>query len=261
MHVFLKPEIAITKIHFAATVASTGQVKRFGPRKYHGLVYKISGQATYSISGEDFIHAAHTIIYLPKGREYSVLTDDDSACIAINFDLLEDVELESGALIEPDNPEIYFELFQEMEKEWRSRRVGYHVKCMSILYNIIALLVTAASMQNAPQYKYKCLKKAVVYLEDHYTDNTLNIGALAAKCSMSEAYFRRCFKEAYRMSPNQYIKTLRMNRAKDLLKTGLLSISEVAEQVGFADIYYFSKAFKRAVGMNPTAYKNQSGEI
>ena len=63
------------------------------------------------------------------------------------------------------------------------------------------------------------------------------------------------------MSPNQYIKTLRMNRAKDLLKTGLLSISEVAEQGGFADIYYFSKAFKRAVGMNPTAYKNQSGEI
>ena len=163
-----------------------------------------------------------------------MLTEDGSTCIAINFDLLEDIELENGALLEPDNPEIYFELFQEMEKEWRNRRVGYYVKCMSILYNIIALLVTAASMQNAPQYKYKCLKKAIVYLEDHYTDNTLNIGALAAKCSMSEAYFRRCFKEAYRMSPNQYIKTLRMNRAKDLLKTGLLSISEVAEQVGFA---------------------------
>ncbi len=106
MHVFLKPEMAITKIHFAATVASTGQLKRFGPRKYHGLVYKIGGQATYNISGEDFNHAAHTIIYLPKGREYSVLTEDGSTCIAINFDLLEDIELENGALLEPDTPEI-----------------------------------------------------------------------------------------------------------------------------------------------------------
>ncbi len=261
MHVFQRQEIAITKIHFAATVESTGQIKRFGPRKYHGLVYKCEGKAYYNISGQEINNSEHTILYLPKGREYYVQTDDNSTCIAVNFDLLDDTMLENGALLEPDNPEIYNKLFQELEKEWRNRRIGYYAKCMSILYNIIALLITAASMQDMPQYKYKCLKKAINYLEEHYTDNALSIGALARQCSMSEAYFRRCFKEAYRLSPNQYIKEMRMNRAKDLLKTGLLSISEVAEQVGFSDIYYFSKAFKKAVGVNPTMYKSQSGEI
>jgi AraC-like DNA-binding protein len=241
-------------------VESTGQFKHFGPRKYHGLVFKNKGQARYNVAGQEFASVDNTILYLPRGREYLVDTGSDGACIAVNFDIADDTGLYDAALYHPDNPKNYAELFHELEKEWQTRRVGYLAKCLSLLYQILALLQLAGSMQNVPQYKYRRLRKAIQFLEEHYTDQDMNIGMLARQCGMSDAYFRRCFKEAYRLSPNLYIRTLRINRAKDLLNTGLLTTSQIAEQVGFSDLFYFSKAFKKAVGSSPTSYKNQTAD-
>ena len=61
----------------------------------------------------------------------------------------------------------------------------------------------------------------------------------------------------YKLSPGQYISLIRMEKAKDLLSSGSCTVGEVAEMVGYSNIYYFSSAFKKAVGTSPSDYIRQ----
>ena len=56
-------------------------------------------------------------------------------------------------------------------------------------------------------------------------------------------------------TPNDYIRTLRMNKAAELLKDDRLTVAEVGYQVGIGDPYYFSKSFKSFFGVSPTKYR------
>lgn len=66
----------------------------------------------------------------------------------------------------------------------------------------------------------------------------------------------RCFKQAYGISPYEYLNLQRIDAAKLLLKTSPLNIQEIATQVGFEDQNYFSKYFKKKVGKSPSQYRS-----
>lgn len=88
-------------------------------------------------------------------------------------------------------------------------------------------------------------------------DENFSIDTLAEEMHMSRSNFYRKIKALSGMSPNDYMKTLRMNRAAELMKSGV-RISEVAEQVGFTSSSYFAKCFKTQFGMLPKEYIDQS---
>ena len=75
---------------------------------------------------------------------------------------------------------------------------------------------------------------------------------MAKKMGVGYRHFRRMFQEATGLPPHQYLLNLRLNHAKRLL--GTLPVSEVAARVGFADPLYFSRLFKRKVGVAPTQW-------
>jgi AraC-like DNA-binding protein len=254
--VFQNMDIAITRIDLVITVRPGGAQLKHRNRKNHGLVYKLSGQTAYHFGNETVITNPDSILYLPKGSNYDVEPGSSGECIAVNFDVLEDLFLDAR-LFQPDNHEVFLDLFNRLEKEWLYKKTAYQAKCKSILYSLIALLQQYNHSLQVPASKLNRIRRAVAYLEDHYADETLDIGLLAGQCSMSEAYFRRCFKEIYALSPIRYINMIRINRAKDLLNAGSLPVSEIAGQVGFTDIFYFSKAFKKEVGCSPSSYRNE----
>ena len=72
---------------------------------------------------------------------------------------------------------------------------------------------------------------------------------------MTETHFRRLFKEIYGMSPIKYINEIRTERARGLIANSNLSLSQIAEKVGYGDVYYFSRVFKKIAGVSPSAYK------
>lgn len=77
----------------------------------------------------------------------------------------------------------------------------------------------------------------------------------AEKAGKSEAYLIRMFREAYSVSPYQYLLMRKLNMAKQLLRYSNLSIKEIAEQLCFSDQYYFSNCFKKAFGISPKFFK------
>ncbi len=87
----------------------------------------------------------------------------------------------------------------------------------------------------------------------------LDIAALARSASVSTAYFSRSFKAAFGETPHQYLMSRRMERAKALLRSGDLSVTDVCLAVGFTSLGSFSTQFRRFVGDSPSAYRERDG--
>lgn len=92
-------------------------------------------------------------------------------------------------------------------------------------------------------------------LEDPAADHTVD--SLAEAASMSRSAFAERFTAAFGRSPMSLVNHVRMQRAAQLLREGVLSIDEVAERVGFSSRSHFSHAFKKHIGASPTAFRGR----
>ena len=93
------------------------------------------------------------------------------------------------------------------------------------------------------------------WLAEHITDPQLNIDSFAESMGYGRTTFYKKIKRITGTTPNDYIRTLRMNKAAELLKDDRLTVAEVGYQVGVDDPYYFSKMFKNFFGVSPTKYR------
>jgi AraC-like DNA-binding protein len=95
------------------------------------------------------------------------------------------------------------------------------------------------------------LKIAKQYMDDEFPDID-DISQVAVFCNMSEFHFFRSYKQAFGISPYQYLLSRRLDLAKDLIIKGDMTITHVAAHCNFPDIFTFSKAFKRRFKISPS---------
>ena len=101
------------------------------------------------------------------------------------------------------------------------------------------------------------LAKIFAEIDRRFDDPELSVAALAAQTGWSEVYFRRAFRAAFGTSPLAYIRRVRLENAKALLRTGYYSITETATRCGFDSVSYFSYTFRRETGVTPSAYRER----
>jgi signal transduction histidine kinase/DNA-binding response OmpR family regulator/ligand-binding sensor domain-containing protein len=101
------------------------------------------------------------------------------------------------------------------------------------------------------------LKRALNVVEAHLTDYDFAMDAFSAHMHMSRSTLYRKIKAVTGQSPSVFIRTVRLKHAAELLKTGHYNISEVAYQVGFLDMAYFSTCFKKQFRCNPSQFMGQ----
>jgi AraC family transcriptional regulator len=94
------------------------------------------------------------------------------------------------------------------------------------------------------------LVRAVEYIQDQLHAD-LTVSGIAHVADMSADHFTKLFKESTGQSPYQYVVEARVRKAKELLTTGKLTISEAAHQVGFVDQSHLTRHFKRVFGLPP----------
>lgn len=110
-----------------------------------------------------------------------------------------------------------------------------------------------------PPYTGILVKKALLYLNQHYQENILR-WKLAEYVHISEDYLSRIFKKEIGMSPWEYLIRLRISMAKKLLTHKTATISEIAEMVGFSDQAYFCRVFKKYTGRSPLSFRRKEGQ-
>ena len=86
----------------------------------------------------------------------------------------------------------------------------------------------------------------------------LDLDQMAAEAGFSKFHFARAFKDAYGETPANYLTRRRVERAKDLLRSANLTVTEVCMLVGFSSLGSFSTRFSELVGMSPSAFQRAS---
>ena len=77
---------------------------------------------------------------------------------------------------------------------------------------------------------------------------------LSSMCQISYEYFRRLFENFYGISPVKYVNNLKITRAKELIESGMYSVTEAAFASGYTDMSHFSREFKKSTGFAPSRY-------
>jgi len=83
----------------------------------------------------------------------------------------------------------------------------------------------------------------------------LSLEEIAQSVNLSSSRFRHLFKMETGATPAQYLKTLRMRRAKELVETTFLNMKQIMGRIGVRDKRHFAKDFERTYGLTPTQYR------
>lgn len=101
------------------------------------------------------------------------------------------------------------------------------------------------------------MSKVMKTINDHLADPTLNVEMLAANVGMSRVHMHRKLKELTNQSARDFIRSIRLKQAANLLREKNLSVSEVAYATGFSNLSHFSNTFRDLYGISPSEYKEQ----
>jgi signal transduction histidine kinase/ligand-binding sensor domain-containing protein/DNA-binding response OmpR family regulator len=115
----------------------------------------------------------------------------------------------------------------------------------------ITLQPTAVTVTSVDQQFLERMKKIV---EGHLPDTTFGVEAFSEEAGLSRVQLFRKLKALTDLSPSEFIKTMRLKRAANLLAQGAGTVGDVAFQVGFSDPSYFTKAFQKQYGQTPSEY-------
>jgi len=98
------------------------------------------------------------------------------------------------------------------------------------------------------------VERILNFIERHYAE-PLTIAALARRAGLSPFHFIRVFRASTGMTPHQYVRERRLARARHLLSTTTMPVTEVCEAIGFTSLGSFSALFHRSTGQSPVAYR------
>lgn len=152
------------------------------------------------------------------------------------------------------------ELIKRIVEEYNSDKSGRQ----SMLQTLFIQLVIRLSRYYETKEKNTnndnqilALAQSLTYLKQHFRDNIL-VSELAKNANYSHRHFTRLFKELYHTTPRNYIISLRLEYACELIQYSDKSISDIALESGFDNINYFYRIFKNRTGMSPRRWKEQT---
>ncbi len=210
-------------------------------------------------SGTKISAGAGNIIYLPADVEYESYWEkpEEGEYILFGFTLLNDIGQRisfsnEAILILKDKNAGLNNSFSDAYKKYTEYGLYANIELQSDFFHI---LYTILRLREKNSLKHgdssKEIYKAMLYLNNNYTSD-ITSEKLASMCNLSPTTFRVLFKKYNNASPIKYKNHLRMNHAKEMLSSGLYTVSEVSEIVNCYDLAHFSKLYKNEFGVNPS---------
>lgn len=122
------------------------------------------------------------------------------------------------------------------------------------------ILSTAIDLREAVSRKkyHSILEEAKSYIEQHYDDVNISLNSVAASVNLSPNHFSSIFSQEMGKTFVEYLTFVRMEKAKELLRTSSLKSAEIAYAVGYKDAHYFSYLFKKNQDCTPKEYRQRA---
>jgi len=174
------------------------------------------------------------------------------APIERNMILFKNLVCGDGAIIE---------CIENVIREYEKKDIAFELVIKSCVYNLLAILIRDYTTKIVTQAEYEKklmklerLRNVFNYIEENYTEK-INMEDLYRMANLSSYYFCRLFKQITGKTANEYIINLRLNKAEYLLKNSDMNITEIAFSIGFNDVNYFSRLFKKYKKIAPSGVR------
>lgn len=147
---------------------------------------------------------------------------------------------------------------QAILREMHDREPEYQTVCQAYMEIIMVQLMRNASVSVTQVHSRFPTNRQCAsvrhYIDQHYKEN-LTLDQLSEKVSINKYYMSHAFKREYGISPINYLISCRIREGKRLLVETDLSLSQIANVLGFSSSSYFSQSFRNAEGLSPTEYR------
>lgn len=217
--------------------------------QFYCLVFIQEGGAAYRIDDKQYEVCAGKVVFIRPGSTRQASTGG-MRCTALDFTLPEGEDITMEPISDRSDFEEFERIFREIQFEWLQKRDGYQLKCQALFALVLHRLLYEKD-SGTRNSRIEAVKR---YILEHYCEE-LPVGRLAEEAGLSPVYCGALFRRTEGITIAEFINRVRMNKAASLLATGEYTVGEVAEKVGFKDIYYFSNTFKRFMGTSPGSYK------
>ncbi len=229
------------------------------------LLYVASGKAHFYFHGkEEIVTAGHMVVYRPKEEQkyyyygadqtevYWVhFTGNNVKNILRKYGITDDMHtFFTGTSLEYKR--IFMQMIQELQlckEDYEELLVHYF---MELLIMIHRLLTDKPKKKNI--LLMQDMDDAVSYFHQNY-NKTISIKDYATEHNMSPGWFIQNFRAYTKNTPAQYLLSLRITNAKDLLEKTSYNVSEISNIVGYDNPLYFSRLFKKQCGYSPSEYR------
>ena len=240
------------------------------------IIYIRKGPLHVSVASENYAGEAGSIFVINTG-ELHFMGSDDLDVEYYNFlfplefisflsnDMLENeylFPLRSGTCkIKTLFPQVSMQAAQEIcekitllnEQNGFQKQIGTRILLLELLQLMIdSNMIIRDSSTNQANIN----KELLSYIQQNFCSQ-ISLHELAACFHLSEKYISRYFKEQFQLTITQYITHLRLSKARHLLITTTLPITEIALQCGFSNVSYFIRTFKENFNQSPLRYRKQ----
>ena len=152
------------------------------------------------------------------------------------------------------------ELLRRLIHELQFRQRQYEMFCQAQILLLLATLSRSRQQRESAQLAQKYRRLAAVIAHMHANcQQSLSVSDFARMCDLSEHHFIHLFHEYTGEAPYAYLTRLRLEKAKDLMVSTTLNISEIAAAVGYPNPLYFSRLFRRHMGVPPSQFRKAMG--
>lgn len=222
------------------------------------LLYILSGSLKISINGEIHTLVAGNVVVISAGTKHFHHTEKDNSVkyLWIHF---------TGSNIESTlehfklnyNTPLYAGVHHSMNEYWQ-RLFNTFILNDDYFQDVSSAILTEIFAQfsrfiHSADYEHSFLN-SISYMHKNYSSN-IKISELAEMENLSETRYRAIFKKMTGISPSEYIMNRRIEIAVKLLENTNLSISDIAIESGYSDVFYFIRVFKKKTGITPAKYR------
>jgi AraC-like DNA-binding protein len=227
----------------------------------HILVLVVHGRLVYTFNHERMAVEKGDLVYIPKGTMRGA--ENDGAHPHRKYTALFQHSFPRGEFPWFDRNRVvcrktrHFDqirqLFEELYREKVEEKPLHNFICVGKLQELVGLACRGVETADISPMKWKLAEEIKSYLLGHYRE-AVDLRALAAISGLTPNYTVSLFKEVTGQTPHQYVQQLRLAKARSLLSSTTMNVSEVAEYLGYYDTSYFYRKFKQATSLSPTEF-------
>ncbi len=228
----------------------------FGPaiRDYILLHFVVSGKGVFSTSRGSYELGSNKIFVIRPNEitYYKADEIDPWEYIWIGFsasDTVKDIFCRKDVIFAPEMKSLFTESYEAPDSQ--VGKVGYEAFLAANLWHMLAMILNSVQETEIDANVYA--KSAVDIMESEYSTG-ITVTEIAERLHLNRSYFSVIFKKYTGVSPAKYLIDIRMKRALFLMNDLGYSVSVTALSVGFADVFGFSRAFKKYYGKSPNLF-------